>query len=299
MKFSQIFRTYILWTEGTFFMRRIFLVILMAFFSSQTAFAAPPAPYVAGPNKVQLHGVATLTLPAGDIYVSKDLGKKIMRQMGNYMDDGFMGLVIPKDKTLPWFVSLEYNDSGFVRDNDSKDIHPDKILQQIRESTKEDNEQRKEDGTPQVQIVGWIEPPHYDAGRHHLIWSLEAHDLGVKIDPKTDGVNYETYALGRYGYISLDLVTFKDRVDQDKKVVTTLLSNLTYNPGKRYKDFNAKTDKIAEYGLLALIGGIAAKKIGLIALFMAKSAKAVMVAAAAGGAYIKRRLGRKKDGDIA
>ncbi len=282
----------------------------MAFFSSQTAVAqqaaaAPPAhdtPYIVGPNKVRLHDIATLALPAGEIFVPEKMGKKIMRRMGNYMDSSFMGLVIPEDRHAVWFVVLEYNDAGFVRDNEGKNIDPAKILKELREAVKEDNEQRKADGKREMQIVGWIEPPHYDAGKHHLIWSLEAHDAGVTINPEPDTVNYKTYALGRYGYISMDLVTFKDRVDTDKKVVGTLLSNLTYNAGKRYKDFNAKTDKIAEYGLLALIGGIAAKKIGLIAmivLFMAKSAKAVMLAAAAGVAYIKRRLGRKKDGDNA
>ena len=45
-----------------------------------------------------------------------------------------------------------------------------------------------------------------------------------------------------------------------------LLADLDYNSGKRYEDFNASTDHIAEYGLAALIGGIAAKKLGLNAV---------------------------------
>ena len=44
-----------------------------------------------------------------------------------------------------------------------------------------------------------------------------------------------------------------------------LLAALSFNEGKRYTDFNAATDRMAEYGLAALVGGMAAKKLGLLA----------------------------------
>jgi hypothetical protein len=46
-----------------------------------------------------------------------------------------------------------------------------------------------------------------------------------------------------------------------------LLGDLGYNADKRYEDFSASTDRIAEYGLMALVSGVAAKKLGLFRNF--------------------------------
>ena len=37
-----------------------------------------------------------------------------------------------------------------------------------------------------------------------------------------------------------------------------ILAAIDFNPGHRYADFNPKSDKIAEYGLAALVAGTAA-----------------------------------------
>lgn len=75
-----------------------------------------------------------------------------------------------------------------------------------------------------------------------------------------------------------------------------LLSNIRFNDGKRYADFNQSTDHVAEYGLAALIVGVGAKKLGLLALigaFAVKFFKIGAVALLAGGAALKRFFGRK------
>ncbi len=75
------------------------------------------------------------------------------------------------------------------------------------------------------------------------------------------GVNYNTYLLGREGYFELNLITDRGSVEAAKPLTKTLLNTVNFNEGQRYSDYNAKTDKLAEYGLAALIGGIAAKKV--------------------------------------
>ena len=55
------------------------------------------------------------------------------------------------------------------------------------------------------------------------------------------------------------MITDLKSIDQYKPIVQELLGNIEFNEGKRYSDFNAATDKVAEYGLAALVGGIAAK----------------------------------------
>jgi uncharacterized membrane-anchored protein len=81
-----------------------------------------------------------------------------------------------------------------------------------------------------------------------------------------------------------------------------LLADLSYNAGKRYEDFSAATDRIAEYGLMALVGGIAVKKLGLFALLAGvalKFAKVIFLGAAVLGAGVMKFFRRKPRKDPA
>lgn len=131
-----------------------------------------------------------------------------------------------------------------------------------------------------------------------MVWSVAVKHKGETANDNPT-VNYNTYALGRDGYITLDLITQKNLVPKDKTAVLTLLDNLKYVEGKRYADFNSSTDKVAEYGLAALVAGVAAKKLGLfavIAAFLAKFAKVgILAAAALGGGLWKRFRGKKAE----
>ena len=103
--------------------------------------------------------------------------------------------------------------------------------------------------------------------------------------------------LGREGYLSLNLVTARGTVEGAKPLANQLLSAVHFNDGKGYGDFNASTDKVAEYGLAALIGGIAAKKLGLLALIgvtLLKFWKLGVIGIAAVGMGAKKLLARKK-----
>ena len=111
------------------------------------------------------------------------------------------------------------------------------------------------------------------------------------------GVNYNTYALGREGYMSLNLVTDLDALPKYQGDAKQLLGALEFNDGKRYSDFNAKTDHVAEYGLAALVLGVGAKKLGLLAVigaFFLKFAKIIVLAVVGFGGAIMKLLGRKK-----
>ena len=98
------------------------------------------------------------------------------------------------------------------------------------------------------------------------------------------------------GYFSLNLLTSSSQVEADKAVAHTLLAALSYNAGKGYEDFNVATDHIAAYGIAALVGGVVAKKLGLLALigvFVLKFAKVIGIAVLAFGAGIFNFFRRK------
>src|SRR5262249_30283815 len=113
---------------------------------------------------------------------------------------------------------------------------------------------------------------------------------GADRDPT---VNFNTYLLGREGYVSVDLITSASAVEADKAAARKLLAAVDFNSGKRYGDFNSSTDKVAAYGLAALVAGVAAKKLGLLALLAAtvvKFTKVIVLAAAGAFAAITRWL---------
>jgi uncharacterized membrane-anchored protein len=129
--------------------------------------------------------------------------------------------------------------------------------------------------------------------------SREKDEKGEK-GPSADedpGVNYNTYLLGREGYFSMNLVTGLKELPQHKPEGQAMLAALAFNDGKRYGDFDEKTDHVAEYGLAALVLGVGAKKLGLLAMagvFFAKFAKLFILGAVGLGAVAMKLLGRKK-----
>ena len=255
------------------------------------AFAAASKVAVRGPAQVPWIEQATLRLPEGYVYVPRPAADQIMDAWGNSHDERVLGLIFPAGDAN-WFVAAEYEASGYIKDDDAKDWNVEELLAGIKEGTKAQNERRREMGIGELEIIGWAEKPAYDATTHRLVWSLAARDKGsAPGDAQT--INYNTYMLGREGYITMNLVTGSDAIATDKAVAHALLGALSFNPGKTYADFNEETDKVAAYGLAALVAGVAAKKLGLfavIAAFLAKFAKVFLVAGAAGGAALWKKL---------
>ncbi|EEC3650543.1 DUF2167 domain-containing protein, partial [Salmonella enterica] len=195
-------------------------------------------------------------------------------------------------------ISIEYDDSGYVKDDDAKNWDADELMDNLRKGTKEANKDRIAKGIEPIEIIGWIEKPTYDATNHRLIWSAAIQDIGTNEPLNEQGVNYNTYLLGREGYFSLNLVTDRGSVDHEIPLAKRILSSVKFNAGQRYADFNESTDKIAEYGLAALIGGIAAKKVGLLAMLgiaLLKFWKVTAIGVVALGALARKLLSRKKD----
>lgn len=249
---------------------------------------------VEGPKQVPFIDQAQFALPEGYGFVPLAQAKPLMEKMGNQTDDRFLGLVFPLKEEAQWFVAVDYEPSGYIKDEDAKDWDSDELLQNLKDGTEEGNKHRASIGIGPVEVSRWVETPNYDPATHRLVWSAEVRDKGGQ-DPNP-GVNYNTYVLGREGYISMNLITSVATVERDKPAARELLSAVNFNAGKGYKDFNASTDKVAAYGLAALVGGVAMKKLGLLAViaaFAAKFAKVIFVAVIAFGAGIKKLLSRK------
>lgn len=265
----------------------------------KVVWAAANAAMLQGPQAIKLLDQGEIALPDGYGFVPRAESIKVMELMGNQTDERFIGLIFPlssDDKN--WFVTLDYEAAGYIKDDDAKDWKSDELLDSLKEGTEAGNERREKLGAPALKVTRWIESPNYDATQHRLVWSAEV-TLKDGEDPDP-GVNYNTYVLGREGYISMNLVTSASTVDSDKPAAKQLLAAINFDSGKRYTDFNSSTDKVAAYGLAALVGGLAVKKLGLLAVigaFLLKFAKVGILLAIGGAAAIKKFFSRKSDKD--
>ena len=249
-----------------------------------------------GPAAVPLMGQGTLKLPDGYMHVPVKESNRLMRAYGNQAGgSNFAGLVMPMSDE-DWFITATFENEGYVKDEEAKNWDTDALLTNARDGVEAGNADRASRGFPKIKVDGWIEKPSYDAAQHRLIYSMSLSDIDSKPGDETT-VNYHTYALGRDGYFALDLVTGSNSIEKYKDRARTVLASLEYNDGKRYEQFVAGTDRVAEYGIAALIGGLAAKKLGLLALaglFFAKFAKFIIAGVVIFGAVASRFFGRKR-----
>ncbi|MDH3229662.1 MAG: DUF2167 domain-containing protein [Alphaproteobacteria bacterium] len=188
------------------------------------------------------------------------------------------------------FVTFEYFDEGYVKDEDWTDVDPAAFLESIREGTEAGNKERAKYGIAPMHVRGWLAEPAYDSGGNTVTWAIEFDD--------GDGVTVNATALklGRYGYEQLTWVGSGEQYGQLGGLLNTALGDHAFNEGHRYADFQ-DGDKVAAYGLAALVAAVAGAKLGkgiiaaIIAfgLILLKKGWIVIVLALAGiGAAVKR-----------
>ncbi len=253
-----------------------------------------------GPTTITIANQAEIKLPEGYAFVPQQPANRVMVAMGNSNTQDLEGLVVPTSSDNPdtGIYTIRYVNEGHIKDDDAKDLNPDDLLKSYAEGTLEMNKERAKRGFPELVLGGWAQPPVYEKDLHRLTWALIARDKGVAAGTN-DGVNYETQILGREGYISMKwLGTLSDLNAKGKSSADKLTANIQYIDGKRYEDFSASAgDKVAEYGLAALITGVVAKKLGFFAIalaFLAKFAKIILVAVFGGFAVLRHFFSRKK-----
>jgi len=165
----------------------------------------------------------------------------------------------------------------------------------MQEETRQESEKRARRGQGQVELVGWAQPPHYDYATHKLYWARELKFGGD--DQNT--LNYDIRALGRRGVLSLNAVAAIGQLQHVERDMQAVLGFVEFNEGQRYTDYHEGMDKLAEYGIAALIAGKVAVKVGLFKMLLGgllAFKKFIVFAALAAVAFLRRLLGRKSAG---
>lgn len=252
----------------------------------------PPFDYQRCPCKARLGDQASLDLPKGYIFIDQANARAFLEYNRNLADGDELGIVLPEEGE--WMVIYSFQDVGYVKDEEKSKLDADALLKSITAATESGNEERKKRGWPSMSIVGWHEKPHYDDKTHNLEWSI----IG-RSERGNESVNHNSRFLGRRGVMSANLVTSPQQITTNLAAFRTMTGGFQFTPDNKYTSF-VKGDKVAEYGLTALVLGgaaAAAAKTGLLksALkLLAAFWKLILLAVVGLGTLVSKILKRRK-----
>jgi uncharacterized membrane-anchored protein len=204
--------------------------------------------WIRGPKQVQLFGNSTLNVPDGYLFLNPpDMAKfeAITHNLGG--DTEYF--LAPID--MHWGARFSFKDDGYVKDDEKIDANA--LLDSIKKGTAEANKVRRERGWDEMEVVGWQAAPHYDTQTNRLEWAVSGRDL----KSNTEIVNLNTRILGRGGVMSVVLIANPQDLTAATSGFDSTLSGFAYVSGQRYAEYKPG-DKIAKYGLAALVTGGAA-----------------------------------------
>jgi uncharacterized membrane-anchored protein len=195
-----------------------------------------------------------------------------------------------------WAVIVTWSADGFVDDADAADIDYDDLLEQMKEDNRQSAEARQAAGYEALELVGWAEPPHYDAVHKRLYWARQLRAASG------DSLNYDIRALGRRGVLELSAVAPMEQIASVRAPMEDLVGRVEFREGHRYADFDPDIDTVAVYGIGGLIAGKMALKAGFFKVILGAllAGKKVLIPAfmgvAALGAKVWQRV-RTASGD--
>jgi uncharacterized membrane-anchored protein len=215
---------------------------------------APAKPAIAwqeGPVRARLGDQATLSVPRGYVFADEANARLFLERTQNIPDGKELGILASNGGS--WFAIFEFDPVGYVKDDEKSSLDGNAILDTIKKANEEGNIERKRRGWGTFTVTGWIDPPHYDSVTHQLSWALVGED-----EKSEKTANYRTRLLGRRGVMSVELVVSPARLDAVLPVFkSSAIDGFTFLAANNYSSY-VPGDKVAEYGLTALIVGGAA-----------------------------------------
>jgi uncharacterized membrane-anchored protein len=281
------YQTHIVGATVKTIIKFIFISIL---FTHYTSHANPQAPenafrelnWVKAPNNVKIAERATIQLQGEQLYLDSANTNKFLKLNGNLPRDDSYTIATSNGS---WFAIFDFNPSGYIKDDE--EINSTELLNTLKANNERSLEERKKQGLPLLYLQGWHTPPHYDKDTKRLEWAIN-----IKDEQGNPIINYTTRILGKSGYMSATLVSDPATLDKDIKSFKNVLKSFSYIDGERYSEWR-EGDKVAAYGLGALVVGGAAAAVASKGGFKFLWALA-LAAFAAIGAFLKRVFGKKE-----
>ena len=254
---------------------------------------------IPGPTTGKLGTIAEITVPDGYEFYAKADMKEFMEKSQNFYSEDQMGVLRNPSETSGYLVLFSFDEVGYIKDAASEKLDADKMWKDMVDNNTEANKERKEKGWTEMEMVGWLVKPNYNAETQRLEWAETLKDNGKEF------VNFNTRILGRKGVMRATLVPHAD-LDSALSGFNSVIKGYDFTSGSKYSEWTTG-DKVADFGLAALVvggaGALAAKtgllgKLwGVIAVLLAKAGKLLILAFLGVGAFFKKLFSGKSGGD--
>ena len=225
----------------------------------------------------KIGNLGEIAIPPGYRFTDGNGASKMLEFYGNPPSDRYLGM-LATENFEEHSIIFEFDDVGYVKDDEKDNLDADALLETMQEAQEAGNERRKEMGLDELEITGWAVPPRFNDITKNLEWAL-------KLKSKSSGgvtINHNTRILGRKGVMEVTLLCSPEELEPLLPSYQKILAGYSYIEGERYAEFRSG-DKMAEYGLTALIAGggaFAAAKMGLfgkLGAMVAKMGKLIFV----------------------
>lgn len=241
-----------------------------------------------GPSSGALGSLAQIKVPEKYIFAGGEDTKLLMEEMQNPVSGRELGFLAPEK--APWFIVFEYDETGYIRDDEKRSLDAAALLESIKAGNEKGNKERAKRGWPKLDITGWEQQPHYDEKTNNLEWAIRGESEGRPL------VNFNTRILGRGGVMRVTLVTDPEGLAATLPQYKAALADFGYNSGHKYAEYR-QGDKLATYGLSALIvGGATAAAVKSGAFKWLWKFGGIAVLGALG--FVKKLFGRRKTNDM-
>jgi uncharacterized membrane-anchored protein len=238
---------------------------------------------------------AVLNVPESFYYLNARDSEKVLAEVwGNPPGQATLGMLFPAGMTPfdenSWAVTIEYEEDGYVSDENANDIDYEDLLGQMKEDTLESSKARVKEGYESIELIGWAATPYYDSIDKKLHWAKE-YQFGTN---ETNTLNYNIRVLGRKGVLVLNFIAGMDQKPVIESNIDTVLALSEFDQGSRYSDFDPDIDKVAAYGLGALVAGKVIAKTGLLAAALIFLKKFGVIIVVGTGVLLKRLFSRQR-----
>jgi uncharacterized membrane-anchored protein len=263
----------------------VVLVCLLSTDSQTSAQDKAQIDWQEGPRTVNLGNVAQIKIPVGFRFTGAEGTRLFGEQCHNPPDGTEIGILMPSiahdgNTNNLWFILFRFDAIGYVRDDDKTSLDAvtkAAILSSLRQGAERDNEIRKQKGWTPLLVEGWDREPFYDDQSHNLTWALRSKG-GTELS-----TNYNANILCRTGVLRAVMVLDPQFLASSLPAYNSLIGGISLNNDNQYGSFR-EGDKVAEYGLVALIAGgvgTAVVKTGVFVKYMKPLLVVLFVAIAA------------------
>jgi len=238
---------------------------------------------------------ATLNIPENFYFLNAEDSEKILVDVwGNPAGQQVLGILFPSESTPfdedSWAVTIRYEEDGYVSDEDANHIDYSDLLEDMQKDTKALNKERVQNGYAPIELVGWASPPYYDPSSHKLHWAKEL-KFG---DSPVNTLNYNIRILGKKGVLILNFIADINQKQLIEDNLSSVLSLAEFDQGSLYADFDPEYDKVAAYGIGALVAGKVIAKTGFLAAGLIFLKKFGVIFLLGFAAFFKRVFGKNK-----